>query len=92
MLNWQRLCMLSELIGTPLAVRAAEFTNSTAGGLYVDSAGHWLADPAAVLVGTADGAAMKALVKLSSPKLSADGLILTFQVGQYGQLQSGGHV
>ncbi|KAK9824851.1 hypothetical protein WJX81_007342 [Elliptochloris bilobata] len=56
-----------------------DFANATAGGIYVDSAGQWLADPVAVLVGMADGNAVKALVKLSSPKLSADKTVLTFQ-------------
>lgn len=58
---------------------AGDFANSTAHGAYVDSAGQWLADPAAVLVGMVNGAASKALVKLSSPMLSADNSTLTFQ-------------
>ena len=61
-------------------MRAADFVNSTAGGMYVDSAGQWLANPTAVLIGTSSGANVKALVKLSAPKLSADKTTLTFQV------------
>ena len=61
-------------------MRAADFANSTAGGMYVDSAGQWLANPTAVLIGTSSGANVKALVKLSNPKLSADKTTLTFQV------------
>jgi hypothetical protein len=46
----------------------------------VDSAGHWLADPLAVLVGANGGASAKALVRLSSPKLAANKTALTFKV------------
>ena len=59
---------------------AADFVNSTANGIYVNAAGQWLADPVAVLVGTADNTAVKALVKLSAPSLSDDKTTVTFQV------------
>ena len=48
--------------------------------MYVDAAGQWLADPVALLVGTADNSSVKALVKLSSPSLGEDKTTLTFQV------------
>ncbi len=65
---------------TPLWLGAGEFANATAGALYVDAAGHWLADPLAVLFGTNGDTPAKALVRLSSPKLAANKSALTFQV------------
>ncbi|KAK9824826.1 hypothetical protein WJX81_002382 [Elliptochloris bilobata] len=61
------------------ATDISAFANTTAGAMFEDSAGQWLAQPVAELVGMADGAAVKALVKLSSPRLSADKSTLTFQ-------------
>lgn len=55
-----------------------DFANSSTGALYVNG-GQWLADPVAVLEGTADGAPAKALVQLSSPKLNVDKTTLIFQ-------------
>ena len=46
----------------------------------MDAAGQWLSDPVAELLGTADGSSVRALVKLSSPRLSMDKTVLTFQV------------
>ncbi len=64
----------------PLWLGADAFANATAGALYMDAAGHWLADPLAVLVGTNGGAPAKALVRLSSPQLAANKSALIFQV------------
>lgn len=63
-----------------LYLSAGDFVNSTANGMYVNAVGQWLADPVAVLVGTADNAPVKTLVKLSSPSLGEDKTTLTFQV------------
>ena len=59
---------------------AGDFVNSTVSSMYVNTAGQWLAEPVAVLVGTADNSAVKTLVKLSSPSLGEDKTTLTFKV------------
>ena len=60
-------------------MRAAAFTNTTAGSMFVSRNGRWLSDPVVVL--HANGTA--ALLQLSNPVYDAANNTVTFQVNSF---------